>query len=144
MPKAGSSPARELGLKVQKNTRMLALPARPSSAPVLRHEEQRRWGEWTCSQRTSGEDHSARPTRTCIRPEVSARFLRDEESAECSSPGMGRPSIVPPLLAKVMSLQDRTGVWDQAPREAVARDLRWKVGLACPSITSVGIAMAQA
>jgi hypothetical protein len=36
MPKPGSSPARELGLKVQKNTRMPALPARPSSAPVLR------------------------------------------------------------------------------------------------------------
>jgi hypothetical protein len=42
---------------------------------------------------------------------------------------MGRPSIPPALLAKVMLLQHRTGVSDEQAMECVAWDLRWKVAL---------------
>ena len=37
------------------------------------------------------------------------RIVRDEDFAECYSGRMGRPSIPPSLLAKVMLLQYRTG-----------------------------------
>ena len=57
------------------------------------------------------------------------RIVRDEDFAECYSAGMGRPSIPPSLLAKVMLLQHRTGVSDEAAMEAVAWDLRWKIAL---------------
>ena len=42
---------------------------------------------------------------------------------------MGRPSIAPSLLAKVMLLQHRTGLSDEAAMQAVAWDLRWKIAL---------------
>ncbi|MGE0126452.1 MAG: IS1182 family transposase [Vicinamibacterales bacterium] len=57
------------------------------------------------------------------------RIVRDEDFAECYSRRMGRPSIRPSLLAKVMLLQHRTGLSDEAAMEAVAWDLRWKVAL---------------
>jgi transposase len=57
------------------------------------------------------------------------RIVRDEDFAECYSPRMGRPSIPPSLLAKVMLLQHRTGVSDEQAMEAVAWDLRWKIAL---------------
>src|SRR5438270_7691060 len=57
------------------------------------------------------------------------RIVRDEDFAECYSQRMGRPSIPPSLLAKVMLLQHRTGVSDEQAMEAVAWDLRWKVAL---------------
>src|SRR3954449_12353721 len=57
------------------------------------------------------------------------RIVRDEDFAECYSSRMGRPSIRPSLLAKVMLLQHRTGASDEAAMEAVAWDLRWKVAL---------------
>jgi hypothetical protein len=57
------------------------------------------------------------------------RIVRDEEFADCYSPRMGRPSIRPSLLAKVMLLQHRTGLSDEQAMEAVAWDLRWKVAL---------------
>jgi hypothetical protein len=38
------------------------------------------------------------------------RIVRDEDFVECYSSRMGRPSIPPALLAKVMLLQQRTGV----------------------------------
>src|SRR5919197_327337 len=57
------------------------------------------------------------------------RIVRDEDFAECYSARMGRPSIAPSLLAKVMLLQHRTGVSDEAAMEAVAWDLRWKIAL---------------
>ena len=60
------------------------------------------------------------------------RIVRDEDFAECYSAGMGRPSIPPSQLAKVMLLQHRTGVSDEAAMEAVAWDLRWKVALGLP------------
>lgn len=60
------------------------------------------------------------------------RIVRDEDFAECYSSRMGRPSIRPSLLARVMLLQHRTGASDEAAMEAVAWDLRWKVALDLP------------
>jgi hypothetical protein len=57
------------------------------------------------------------------------RIVRDSDFAECYSSGMGRPSIPPSLLAKVLLLQHRTGVSDEQAMECVAWDLRWKVAL---------------
>ena len=60
------------------------------------------------------------------------RIVRDEDFAECYSLRMGRPSIPPSLLAKVLLLQHRTGVSDEQAMECVAWDLRWKVALGLP------------
>jgi Transposase domain (DUF772) len=60
------------------------------------------------------------------------RIVRDEDFAECYSQRMGRPSIPPSLLAKVMLLQHRTGASDEQAMECVAWDLRWKVALGLP------------
>jgi len=57
------------------------------------------------------------------------RIVRDGDFAECYSPRMGRPSIPPSLLAKVMLLQHRTGASDEQAMECVAWDLRWKVAV---------------
>ena len=42
------------------------------------------------------------------------RIVRDEDFAECYSGRMGRPSIPPSQLAKVMLLQYRTGLLGRA------------------------------
>ena len=60
------------------------------------------------------------------------RVVRDEDFAECYSERMGRPSIPPSLLAKVLLLQYRCGLSDEQAMEAVAWDLRWKVALGLP------------
>jgi hypothetical protein len=60
------------------------------------------------------------------------RIVRDEDFAECYASRMGRPSIPPSQLAKVLLLQHRTGLSDEAAMEAVAWDLRWKVALGLP------------
>jgi hypothetical protein len=60
------------------------------------------------------------------------RIVRDEDFAECYSRRMGRPSIPPSQLAKVMLLQHRTGLSDEAAMQAVAWDLRWKIALGLP------------
>src|ERR1700690_3845973 len=60
------------------------------------------------------------------------RIVRDEDFAECYSERMGRPSIPPSLLAKVLLLQYRCGLSDEQAMEAVAWDLRWKVALGLP------------
>jgi transposase len=60
------------------------------------------------------------------------RIVRDEDFAECYSPGMGRPSIPPSLLAKVLLLAFRDGLSDQRAMEALRFDLRWKVALDLP------------
>jgi transposase len=57
------------------------------------------------------------------------RIVRDEDFAACYSPGLGRPSIPPSQLARVLLLQYRTGVSDEQAMECVAWDLRWKVAL---------------
>jgi transposase len=57
------------------------------------------------------------------------RIVRDEDFADCYSDRMGRPSIPPSLLAKVLLLQYRCGVSDEGAMEAVVWDLRWKVAL---------------
>jgi transposase len=60
------------------------------------------------------------------------RIVRDEDFAACYSERMGRPSIPPSQLAKVMLLQYRTGVSDEQAMECVAWDLRWKIALGLP------------
>jgi transposase len=57
------------------------------------------------------------------------RIVRDEDFAACYSQRMGRPSIAPSLLAKVLLLQYRTGASDEQAMECVAWDLRWKIAL---------------
>jgi Transposase DDE domain/Transposase domain (DUF772) len=60
------------------------------------------------------------------------RIVRDEDFASCYSERMGRPSIPPSQLAKVLLLQFRTGACDEAAMECVAWDLRWKIALGLP------------
>ena len=60
------------------------------------------------------------------------RIVRDEDFAECYSAGMGRPSIPPSLLAKVLLLAFRDGLSDRRAMEALRFDLRWKVALDLP------------
>jgi len=57
------------------------------------------------------------------------RIVTDQDFADCYSDRMGRPSIPPSQLAKVMLLQHRTGVSDEQAMECVGWDLRWKVAL---------------
>jgi transposase len=57
------------------------------------------------------------------------RIVRDEDFAACYSPGVGRPSIPPSQLARVLLLQYRTGASDEQAMECVAWDLRWKIAL---------------
>lgn len=57
------------------------------------------------------------------------RIVRDEDFAECYSQRMGRPSIPPSLLAKILLLEYRCGLSDEAAMEALAWDLRWKAAL---------------
>src|SRR3954464_4065131 len=57
------------------------------------------------------------------------RIVRDEDFTACYSERMGRPSIPPSQLAKVLLLQYRTGASDEQAMECVAWDLRWKVAL---------------
>jgi transposase len=67
------------------------------------------------------------------------RIVRDEDFAECYSQRMGRPSIPPSLLAKVLLLQHRTGASDEQAMEAIAWDLRWKIALGLPVDHAGGI-----
>jgi hypothetical protein len=60
------------------------------------------------------------------------RIACDEDFAECYSQTRGRPSIPPSQLARVLLLQHRTGLSDEAAMEAVRWDLRWKVALGLP------------
>lgn len=64
--------------------------------------------------------------------EHGGRIVRDEDFAECYSQRMGRPSIPPSRLAKVLLLQHGTGVSDELAMDAVAWDLRGKVALGLP------------
>jgi hypothetical protein len=60
------------------------------------------------------------------------RIVCDADFVDCYSERMGRPSIPPSQLAKVMLLQHRTGVSDEQAMECVGWDLRWKVALGLP------------
>lgn len=57
------------------------------------------------------------------------RIVRDEDFADCYSERMGRPSIPPSLLAKILLLEYRCGLSDEAAMESLAWDLRWKAAL---------------
>jgi transposase len=60
------------------------------------------------------------------------RIVRDRDFAACYSERVGRPSIPPSQLAKVLLLQYRTGASDEQAMESVAWDLRWKIALGLP------------
>jgi transposase len=60
------------------------------------------------------------------------RIVRDQDFSECYAARMGRPSIPPSQLAKVLLLQHRTGVSDEEAMESVRWDLRWKAALDLP------------
>jgi hypothetical protein len=60
------------------------------------------------------------------------RIVCDADFADCYAARMGRPSIPPSLLAKVLLLQHRTGVSDEDAMECVRWDLRWKAALDLP------------
>ena len=60
------------------------------------------------------------------------RIVRDQDFTDCYSERMGRPSIPPSQLAKVLLLQHRTGVSDEEAMESVRWDLRWKAALDLP------------
>jgi hypothetical protein len=60
------------------------------------------------------------------------RIVTDQDFAECYAERMGRRSIPPSQLAKVLLLQHRTGVSDEQAMECVGWDLRWKVALGLP------------
>src|SRR5215210_7464863 len=60
------------------------------------------------------------------------RIVCDEDFAACYSGRMGRPSIPPSQLAKVLLLEYRTGCSDEQAMECVAWDLRWKIALELP------------
>src|SRR5690242_6540202 len=57
------------------------------------------------------------------------RIVRDEDFVACYSERVGRPSIPPSQLAKVLLLQYRTGASDEQAMECIAWDLRWKIAL---------------
>jgi transposase len=61
--------------------------------------------------------------------EHGGRIVNDRDFVDCYADGVGRPSIPPSLLAKVLLLQYRTGVSDEQAMEAIAWDLRWKIAL---------------
>ncbi|MFN8205347.1 MAG: transposase [Solirubrobacteraceae bacterium] len=79
-----------------------------------------------CDGVWSGGDVRCRPAGAAVAgglvfallAECRHRIVRDEDFAECYSSRMGRPSIRPSLLAKVMLLQHRTGLSDEAAMEA--------------------------
>jgi transposase len=60
------------------------------------------------------------------------RIVRDQDFVECYAERMGRPSIPPSQLARVLLLQHRTGVSDEEAMECVRWDLRWKAALDLP------------
>lgn len=60
------------------------------------------------------------------------RIVRDEDFAECYSPGQGRPSIPPSILAKILLLAYRDGASDERAMEQVRMHLGWKVALGLP------------
>jgi len=57
------------------------------------------------------------------------RIVSDADFAECYSEAVGRPSIPPALLAKLMLLQYREKLSDERAMEAVRLHLGWKVAL---------------
>lgn len=65
-------------------------------------------------------------------PKHGRRIVRDEDFAECYSPGQGRPSIPPSILAKILLLAYRDGVSDERAMEQVRMHLGWKVALGLP------------
>jgi transposase len=64
--------------------------------------------------------------------EHGGRIVSDGDFADCYSETTGRPSIPPPLLAKVLLLQCRERLCDERAMEAVRLHLGWRVALGLP------------
>jgi hypothetical protein len=60
------------------------------------------------------------------------RIVRDEDFARCYADGMGRPSVPPAQLARVLLLAYREGIGDEQAMERLRYDLRWKVAVGVP------------
>lgn len=60
------------------------------------------------------------------------RIVRDEDFAPCYSERMGRPSVPPAQLARVLLLAYREGIGDEQAMERLRYDLRWKVAVGVP------------
>lgn len=60
------------------------------------------------------------------------RIVSDADFADCYAEAVGRPSIPPALLAKVLLLQFREKLSDERAMEAVRLHLGWKVALGLP------------
>jgi len=60
------------------------------------------------------------------------RILRDEDFAPCYAERMGRPSVPPAQLARVLLLAYREGIGDEQAMERLRYDLRWKVAVGVP------------
>lgn len=56
-------------------------------------------------------------------------IFRDEDFAKLYTPGMGRPSVPPSLLATALVLKTYDDVSDEEARQRACYDLRWKVAL---------------
>lgn len=60
------------------------------------------------------------------------RIVRDTDFAPCYAERMGRPSVPPAQLARVLLLAYREGVGDEQAMERLRYDLRWKVAVGVP------------
>jgi transposase len=60
------------------------------------------------------------------------RIVRDEDFAPCYAEHMGRPSVPPAKLARVLLLAYREGIGDEQAMERLRYDLRWKVAVGVP------------
>ncbi len=63
------------------------------------------------------------------------RLLRDEDFAHWFTPGQGRPSVPPSVVAGAFLLALREGCSDREAEQRMRFDLRWKWALALPSAT---------
>ncbi len=60
------------------------------------------------------------------------RIVRDTDFAPCYAERMGRPSVPPAQLARVLLLAYREGIGDEQAMERLRYDLRWKVAVGVP------------
>ena len=60
------------------------------------------------------------------------RIVSDADFAACYSERLGRPSIPPSHLAKILLLAYREGASDEQAMERLRYDLRWKVAVGLP------------
>jgi len=74
-------------------------------------------------------DHVGKDTFYGFLAEHRDELFHDEDFAECYSPGWGRPSVPPSILATALLLQAYDKVSDEEAKARADYDLRWKVAL---------------